>query len=102
MSSSESKASYPATPLKNSDTSSVPTDLTVSSGENSKVGMIALHYLILAIDNLFVFFARLFSSSNCTFFPKKSDDQTNIDKYRIAANIKEFHIISKLFHVKCL
>jgi len=36
MSSSESKASYPATPLKNSDTSSVPTDLTVSSGENPK------------------------------------------------------------------
>ena len=41
MSSSESKASYPATPLKNSDTSSVPTDLTVSSGENAKVGMIS-------------------------------------------------------------
>ena len=27
---------------------------------------------------------------------KKSDDQTNIDKYRVAANIKEYHIISKL------
>ena len=27
---------------------------------------------------------------------KKSDNQTNIDKYRIAANITEYHIISKL------
>ena len=27
---------------------------------------------------------------------KKSDDQTNIDKYRVAANITEYHIISKL------
>ncbi len=27
---------------------------------------------------------------------KKSDDQTNIDKYRLAANITEYHIISKL------
>ena len=26
----------------------------------------------------------------------KSDDQTNIDKYRLAANIKEYHILSKL------
>ena len=25
---------------------------------------------------------------------KKSDDQTNIDKYRVAANITEYHIIS--------
>ena len=24
---------------------------------------------------------------------KKSDDQTNIDKYRVAANITEYHII---------
>ncbi len=24
-----------------------------------------------------------------------SDDQTNIDKYRVAANIREYHIISK-------
>ena len=28
---------------------------------------------------------------------KKSDDQTNIDKYRVAENIKEYHNISKLF-----
>ncbi len=28
---------------------------------------------------------------------KKSDDQTNIDKYRLAAKITEYHIISKLF-----
>ena len=27
---------------------------------------------------------------------KKSDDQTNFDKYRIPANIKEYHITSKL------
>ena len=27
---------------------------------------------------------------------KKSDYQTNIDKYRVAANITEFHNISKL------
>ena len=27
---------------------------------------------------------------------KISDDQTNIDKYRFAANITEYHIISKL------
>ena len=26
----------------------------------------------------------------------KSDDQTNIDKYRVAANIAECHIVSKL------
>ena len=25
----------------------------------------------------------------------KSDDQTNIDKYGVAANITEYHIISK-------
>ena len=29
---------------------------------------------------------------------KKSDDQTNIDKYRVAVDITEFHIISK-FHI---
>ncbi len=27
---------------------------------------------------------------------KNEDDQTNIEKYRLAANIKEYHIISKL------
>ncbi len=27
---------------------------------------------------------------------KISDDWTNIDKYRLAANIREYHIISKL------
>ena len=27
---------------------------------------------------------------------KKSDDPTNIDKYRVAANISEYHIISNL------
>ena len=27
---------------------------------------------------------------------QKSDDQTNIDKYRVTANNTEYHIISKL------
>ncbi len=27
---------------------------------------------------------------------KKTDDQTKIDTYRVAANITEYHIISKL------
>ena len=31
---------------------------------------------------------------------KKSDDQTNIDKYRVAANITEYHIISRLRKVR--
>ncbi len=31
---------------------------------------------------------------------KKSDDQTNIDKYRVAANITEYHIISKLIFLR--
>ena len=30
-----------------------------------------------------------------TFIKKKSDDQTNIDKYRVAPNITEYHIITK-------
>ena len=30
---------------------------------------------------------------------KKSDDQTNIDKYRLAANITEYHIISKIINI---
>ncbi len=31
---------------------------------------------------------------------KKSDDQTNIDKYRVIAYITEYHITSKLiFHI---
>ena len=29
---------------------------------------------------------------------KISDDQTNIDRYRLAANITEYHIISKLIY----
>ena len=33
---------------------------------------------------------------------KKSDDQTNIDKYRLAANITEYHIISKLIFLRRL
>ena len=30
---------------------------------------------------------------------RKSDDQTNIDKYRVAANITEYHLISKLIMI---
>ena len=33
---------------------------------------------------------------------KKSDDQTNIDKYRVAANITEYHIISKLIFIRII
>ena len=33
---------------------------------------------------------------------KKSDDQSNIDKYRVAANITEYHIISKLIFLKVI
>ena len=31
-----------------------------------------------------------------TFIKTISDDQTNIDQYRLAGNITEYHIISKL------
>ena len=31
---------------------------------------------------------------------KKSDDQTIIDKYRVAANITEYHILSKLIFLR--
>ncbi len=33
---------------------------------------------------------------------KKSDDQTNIDKYRVLANITEYHIISKLIFLRII
>ena len=33
---------------------------------------------------------------------EKSDDQTNIDKYRVAANISEYHIISKLIFLRII
>ncbi len=33
---------------------------------------------------------------------KKSDDQTNIDKYRAAANITEYHSISKLILLRII
>ena len=31
---------------------------------------------------------------------KKSDDQTNIDKYRVAANITKYYITSKSFFLR--
>ena len=34
--------------------------------------------------------------------PKKSDDHTNINKYRVAANITEYHIISKLIFLRII
>ena len=40
-----------------------------------------------------------------TFMKKKfnkSDDQTIIDNYRVAANIPDYHIISKLIFLKSL
>ncbi len=33
---------------------------------------------------------------------KKADDQTKIDKYREAANITEYHIVSKLIFLKII
>ena len=33
---------------------------------------------------------------------KISDDHTNIDKYRVAANIIEYHIISKLIFLRII
>ena len=33
---------------------------------------------------------------------KKSDDQKNIDKYRVAANITEYIIISKLIFLRII
>ena len=33
---------------------------------------------------------------------KKSDDQTNIEKYRVAANITDYHIISNYSSLKLL
>ncbi len=33
---------------------------------------------------------------------KKSNDKTNIDKYRVATNITEYHIISKLIFLRLI
>ncbi len=33
---------------------------------------------------------------------KKTDNQTNIDKHRVAANITEYHIISKLIFLRII
>ena len=33
---------------------------------------------------------------------KKSDDQTNIDKYRVAADITEYHTIQKLIYLRII
>ncbi len=46
----------------------------------------------------------LYSKTRMTTFIKteKSDDQTNIDKYRVAANITGYHIISKLIFLRII
>ncbi len=33
---------------------------------------------------------------------KKSDDKSNIDKFRVAANISEFYIISRLIFLRII
>ena len=33
---------------------------------------------------------------------KKSDDQTNMDKYRVAANITKYHVISKSIFLRII
>ena len=33
---------------------------------------------------------------------KKSDDKTNIDKYRVATNYTKYHIISKLIFLRII
>ena len=33
---------------------------------------------------------------------KKSNDQRNIDKYRVAANITEYNIVTKLFFLRII
>ena len=46
-----------------------------------------------------VFFPKYIKTRMTTFIKTKfkiSDDQTNIDKYRLAVNITVYHIISKL------
>ena len=48
----------------------------------------------LTITNSILYKTRMTTFIKSKF--KISDDQTNIDKYRLVANITEYHIISKL------
>ena len=45
---------------------------------------------------------RLFCVISAFIVFKKSDDQTNIDKNRVATNITEYHIISKLIFLRII
>ncbi len=77
---------------------------------------IDLKYNLKIKQNLFVLKTILFQTKHdnntntnltrmTTFIKtkfKKSDDQTNIDNYRVSANIKEYHIISKLIFLRII
>ena len=45
-------------------------------------------------QNILIYITRMTTFIKTKF--NKLDDQTNIDKYRLAANITEYHIVSKL------
>ena len=63
-------------------------------------------YVITAIkEKLIKSPLRRISTRMTTFIKtkfKNSDDQTNIDKYRVASNITEYHIISKLIFLRII
>ena len=52
------------------------------------------------ICSIYVYKTRMTTFIKTKF--KISDDQTNIDKYRLAANITEYHIISKLIFLRII
>ena len=55
--------------------------------------------------HLHIYLIELFLTRMATFIKaklKKSDDQTNIGNYRVAANITEYHVISKLFSLRIM
>ena len=47
-----------------------------------------------------LFLSNIDSAMEIENIKKESDDQTNIEKYRVAAYITEYHIILKLFFLK--
>ena len=56
---------------------------------------ILMEYLFYVVKKKIIFKKTRMTTFIGTKF-NMSDDQTNIDKYRLAANITEYHIISKL------
>ena len=54
----------------------------------------------LGKDHLYIYKTRMKTFIKTKF--TKSDDQTNIDKYRVAANITENHIMSKLIILRII